>query len=137
MSIACGNFFPELLDSKLCNTVGKISLVSGNGEYYVYIAAGELVNLSEKSAESLVISSADLEDRINEDVLDIVVACEETCNEAKECLEGIYAVLVGVNDSYGVTDIVSELVALINADNIAVGVLGSSIDHINEYLSLT
>ncbi len=137
MSIVCGNFFPELLDSKLCNAVRKISLVSGNGEYYVYIAAGELVDLGEKSAESLVISSADLEDRINEDVLDIVVACEETCNEAKECLEGIDAVLVGVNDSYGVTDIVSELVALINADNIAVGVLGSSIDHINEYLSLT
>ena len=137
MSIACGNFFPELLDSKLCNAVGKISLVSGNSEYYVYIAAGELVDLSEKSAESLVISSADLEDRIYEDVLDIVVACEETCNETKECLERIDAVLVGVNDSYGVTDIVSELVALINADNIAVGVLGSSIDHINEYLSLT
>lgn len=137
MSIVCGNFFPELLDSKLCNAVGKISLVSGNSEYYVNIVAGELVDLSEKSTESLVISSADLEDRINEDILDIVVTCEETCNETEECLKRIDAVLVGVNDSYGVTDIVSELVALINADNIAVGVLGSSIDHINEYLSLT
>ncbi len=126
-----------LLDSVLCNALGKISLISGNGEYYVYIVACELVDLCEESAQSIVISSAYLEDRVNKDILDIVVACNESCNKAEESFKGIDSVNVGVNDPYTVRNIVSELIALINANNVTIGVLGSSVDHVDQNLSFS
>ena len=119
---------------KFCNCLGKVCLVRRNGEHNIYLIAGDLVDLGEKCAESLKISTAYLKDRIDVDILDIKVARNQSRYKTEESLKGIYAVMISINQSYRVTYVISELCTLVYAYNIALSVLGGFVDHIDQYL---
>ena len=142
MSIVIGGFFQKihffpLLDVILGNAFGEIGNICGNCEHNVYVFACELVYLGKESAQSLIVCAAHFEYGIDVNILNIVISCNETCNETEESLKGINAVVIGINKSYIVTYIVSQLSALVYAYNIAVGILCGFVDLIDEYLGFS
>lgn len=130
------SFFPSLYVI-LGNAFGEIGYICGNCKHNVHIFAGELVYLGKESTQSLIVRAAYLEYGIDVNILNIVIPCNETCNETEESLKGINAVVIGVNKSYIVTYIVSQLSALVYAYYIAVGILCGFVDLIDEDLGFS
>ena len=119
------------------NLLGKLLFVRRNGEYEVLLGdVAELLDLLKENRKLIVISAADAESCVDEDIGYIVVTCADTAEEAVKRLIAADLVKISLDKPCTIVDIVSQKPFLLNADDVAVGSFNSLVDLLDETFCL-
>ena len=86
----------QKLNDELLHRLGQLGVISGNsaGDNGV---AGDLSQLFEQLANLSVVSAGDLECSVNEQICAVVVGSQNAGNEAVECVNALYCIVLDVD----------------------------------------
>ena len=120
---------------ELENALGKLVVVSGNGQGDGGVG-GNLCESLEHFANLCVISAGNLEGSVNEDIRAVVVGRQNARDKAVESVHAVYCVVLDVDESYLVGNVGVERRALLDCNNVALGLLLGSVNCVDEQLCL-
>ena len=129
----CGS---EGSDDELLQVLRQVSRIGRNRDDDLDVG-GDLVDGVQDLGSSGHIVVGDAQDAVEEQLGNIVVACQHACHKAVQHISTGNAVLVNVYQTGGVVDLGGELHALFNDNNVAGGGLDGLVDHIDHGLGLT
>ena len=121
----------QKLNDELLHRLGQLGVISGNsaGDNGV---AGDLSQLLEQLANLSVVSAGDLECSVNEQICAVVVGSQDTGNEAVECVNALYCVVLDVDKANLRGDVGVEGRALLDSNNVAVGLVLCLVDSVDK-----
>jgi len=113
--------FNQGLQNQTLNALGQVFLSAGNGEDNLGVASlsNNLVQLAQHISQSSVITAANAQGSVYEQVGDVVVASQDTGQEAVESLVTNDVVVVDVNQTSFIIDVKGHNRAFFDADDVA------------------
>jgi len=119
------------------NGCGSFFGSDGRSDYAVYIVGrDESFKFIEEEVEADSVVLADLKSGINENVGNVMVACENACDKSVKGLSILNEIFFGVDKTAAIVDIKLQLVTFFDTNNGTVGGVESFIDKIDESLGL-
>ena len=131
---------PEIIDWKsdeLLNGLGCILNSEGNRHGDLGgVVLGNLGKIGEELVEGGEIVTADLQGAVDEQVGHVAVSCDDTCHHAAQSGRIVDKIIVCIDEAYLVVDVGAKLSALLQANDVALGLVERSICGLDEGLSL-
>ena len=115
------------------NALGKILFFAGCGKGHADIVIlTESFKFIGHFCKSVVIASADFEGGVHENIADVIVTRSKTGKEAIECVEVGNIVLVDVDETYAVVNVIAEVLSSFDGDDSAAAVFNRIIDAVHK-----
>jgi hypothetical protein len=131
-----GSFYYDLDSLHVASSIGgglQAICLGRYSEHEVNTALNrERRNLSQECIQCIIVSTADTQSGIYEQIGDIIVAGEHTANERIEVIISGYVVFINIHKSCGTGNHKSRYGTLLNADYTALGCFNCSVYCINE-----
>ena len=121
----------------LLHIVGQSSLVSADSNGDLDGVAGGSSDLVQNDAQTVDVVIQHLQDAVDVQVSDVIIACQQAGHEAVQHLAAGDLVLVQVDETGGVGDLIGQLHALLDDNDVALGGLDRIVDHVDHSLGLT
>ena len=121
----------------LLYSLGGVRRVFGDGHGDLHIVVGgELCAPGDERLSRSLVTADGFVQIVDKDVGDVEIACVQAAQEALEHIGGGNAVFPGIHQANLIGYIIGQLLAVLNADDIAVGVRHSRVDGIDQLLGL-